>query len=278
MRIMLVGNPDSGAGDAGDVAGLMRAHGADVEAVGPGEADRAIQAPPDRLVVAGGDGSIAPAADAAVRAGVPLAVVPVGTANDFARALGLPEDLEEASRIAAAGTETRPFDLGWMDGRPFVNVASLGLPPAAARKAHGLKRLLGPTAYAVGGVRAAATAHPVRCAARCDGQDVFEGNAWQVTVACSGAFGGGSDVRADPHDGLLDLVAVEAGSRAGLALRAYGLRRGTLETQKGVRSCRGSSVELDVPANTSFNVDGEIVEAGPVGFSVEAAALDVVVG
>ncbi len=123
-----------------------------------------------------------------------------------------------------------------MDGRPFVNVASLGLAPAAAERAHGLKRVLGAAAYAVGGVRAAMAEDPIRCAARCDGREVVSGEMWQVTVACSGAFGGGSEVDADPSDGRLDLVAIEAGSRLALARRAVGLRRGTVESQHGVHS------------------------------------------
>jgi diacylglycerol kinase (ATP) len=278
MRIALIRNPDSGSGEADEIAGLLRAAGADVEAFGPGEADRGVSARPDRIVVAGGDGSIGPAAAAAARAGVPLAVVPVGTANDFARTLGLPDEPAEAARLAATGSRMRRLDLGRMDGRPFVNVASLGLAPAAAERAQGLKRLLGPAAYAIGAVRAAVSAEPARCEARCDGREAFSGDAWQVTVACSGAFGGGSEVDADPHDGLLDLVAFEAGSRLVLARRAQGLRRGTVETQEGVHSCRAARVELDVPAETSFNVDGEVVESGPAAFWVEAGAFELIVG
>lgn len=89
--------------------------------------------------MAGGDGSIAPAAAAAASAGIPLAVIPAGTANDFARELDLPRDIEEACRLAAAGRETRSLDLGRMGERPFVNIASAGLAPVAASEASGLK-------------------------------------------------------------------------------------------------------------------------------------------
>jgi len=278
MRIALLRNPDSGSGQAGDVAGLLRAAGAEVDEFGLDEADRAVAAHPDRIAVAGGDGSLGTAAAAAVGAGVPLAVVPVGTANDFARAMDLPRDPADAATVAATGKRTRRHDLGRMGDRPFVNVASLGLPPAAAERAHGLKGLLGPAAYAVGGVRAAASADPIHCLASCDGEEVFDGDAWQVTVACSGSFGAGSEVDAEPHDGRLDLVAFEAGSRLALARRAYGLRRGTVESQSGVHSFRGADISLEVPAGTGFNVDGEVVEAGPVSFGVDPEPLEVVVG
>ena len=62
--------------------------------------ERAVRSRPDRLVVAGGDGSIAPAAAAAGAAGIPLAVVPAGTANDFAERLGLPSDVAAACELA----------------------------------------------------------------------------------------------------------------------------------------------------------------------------------
>jgi diacylglycerol kinase (ATP) len=156
-------------------------------------------------------------------------------------------------------------------------VASVGLAPVAARAATGLKRRLGPLAYAVGAVRAGFATSPLRCRVRCDGDEVFAGRAWQLTVACSGAFGAGASVDADPADGKLDVVAIEATSRLALVRRAYGLRAGRLESQPAVATGRGSEVSVDVPEGTSFNVDGEIVEAGPSRFAIEPAAFEVVV-
>ena len=203
------------------------------------EADRIVAHAPERLVVAGGDGTIGPFAALAGWLGVPLAVIPAGTANDFASAHGLPDDLREAAELAATGTHTRTLDLGQLaDGQPFVNVASAGLASVAARRAEPLKRRLGPLAYAVGAARAAATAHPLPTAVRADGREVFAGACWQAIVAVSGAFGGGSGVaEADPRDGALDVVLLPAGSRLGLARRAWGLRRQTIAQQARGRAC-----------------------------------------
>ena len=278
MRIALLANPDSGSGDADDVAGRLRSHGAEVDSFGLDEAERVASASPERIVVAGGDGSIGCAAGVAARARVPLAVVPVGTANDFASAIGLPDDLGEACELAATGTETRPLDLARMDGRPFVNVASLGLAPAAARRAHGLKGALGPAAYAVGAIRAGVGTDPTPCRVVCDGAEVFSGEAWQATVACTGAFGAGVELDADPFDGLLDVVVIEAGSRAALAVRAYGLRRGSIGSQNGVRTARGQTVEVELGGVRDFNVDGEVLESDDARFGVDAGAVEAVVG
>ena len=170
-----------------------------------------------------------PAAAAAGRAGIPLAVVPAGTANDFARRLGLPDGITAACRLAVRGTKLESLELGWMnDERPFVNVASAGLPAPAAEKARGWKDRLGPLAYAAGALSAGMTAKPLTCLVVCDGREVLAGEAWQVTVAASGAFGAGASIEeADPTDGSLEVVAIEAGSRIGLVSLAYHLRRGT---------------------------------------------------
>jgi diacylglycerol kinase (ATP) len=89
------------------------------------ELERVAADAPERLAVAGGDGTVAGAAELAGRLGVPLGVIPGGTANDFVRTSGLPLDPLEAARLAVTGTELRRLELGRLgDGRPFVNVAS----------------------------------------------------------------------------------------------------------------------------------------------------------
>jgi diacylglycerol kinase (ATP) len=272
----LLANPESGRGQAPAVERMLRDRGAEVRRFALDDRADAVACGPDRIVVAGGDGSLGCAAEAAARAGVPLAVVPVGTANDFARALELPMDLAEACRLAVEGTETRRLELAWMGERPFVNVASAGLSPVAAAKAHGLKRLLGPLAYSVGALRAGLAAQPVRCRVRCDDDPLFDGSAWQVSVAATGAFGGGATLDGDPHDGRLDVVVIEAGSRARLVFHAYGMRAGGVESQRGVRSARGREVEVHTHGTAAFNVDGEVLEADGGRFHVEGRAFALV--
>ena len=176
MNVVLLVNEASGSGtDAGELEAALRAEGADVRRLRLDRSGEAVAAGPERVVVAGGDGSIAAAADAAGALGVPLAVVATGTANDFARRMALPDEPGEACRLAVRGTGLRRLDLARLDGRPFVNVASAGLASAAAQRARPLKGLLGPVAYMAGAVRTAATEQPLRCAVRCDGRELFAG-------------------------------------------------------------------------------------------------------
>ena len=282
--LALLVNTKSGQGEAERVEELLEETGVAVGCFDVREPERAASSGAERLVVAGGDGSIGPAAAAASAEGIPVAVVATGTANDFVAGLGLPSELEEACRLAAIGEERRTLDLAYVSERPFVNVASIGLSPDAAEHADGLKGRLGPLAYPLGALKAGLTAHPVRCSVHCDGELVHDGEAWQVSVASSGAFGGGAELEADASDGRLDLVVIEGGSRVHLVRHAYGMRLGSVEGQSGVLDRRCASVELRLAGGGCLNVDGEIVEAdelaqqGTISFRVEHEAFDLIVG
>ncbi|MBA2644779.1 MAG: hypothetical protein H0U80_04980, partial [Solirubrobacterales bacterium] len=134
-----------------------------------------------------------------------------------------------------------------------------------------LKRVLGPLAYGAGAVRAASSADPIFCRVTVDGREVFAADSWQVIVAVTGAFGGGSELgSADPEDGRLDVAVLPAGSRLGLARRAWGMRRGTICAQPDVIHHQGREIVLELPEGTELNVDGEVVVAA----TPERATLD----
>jgi diacylglycerol kinase family enzyme len=80
----------------------------------------------DLIAVGGGDGTLNAAADCVMQMNRPLGILPMGTANDLARTLGIPADLDAAVQIIAAG-RTRRIDLDLVNGHPFFNVASIGL-------------------------------------------------------------------------------------------------------------------------------------------------------
>jgi diacylglycerol kinase family enzyme len=275
--IALLANPASGRGAAPRVQHDLRALGAELRLAGDADELRTAATGADRIAVAGGDGSVGPAAAVAASLGIPLAVMPCGTANDFVRALGLPDDVDAACRLAVDGRRLRALKLSHMDDRPFVNVANGGLAAAAAQRAAPLKSRLGPLAYIAGAAWAGAIERPRRCRVRCDDRLVFEGAVWQVTVASSGAFGGGSDIGpADATDGVLDVAVIPAGARVRLVQRAWGMRSGRLTDQRDVRHQRGSKVEVE--GKLDYNVDGEIVRARSARFTVQPGAFKLVTG
>ncbi len=170
LRVALVANAGSGSCDPDQCVEWLRTFGAEVELFAIDELEQAVASGADRLVVAGGDGSIAPVAAAAGRAGMLLALLPAGTANDFARRMGIPPQMGPAARLAARGTELKKLELGWMDDRPFVNVASAGLPGPAARTAKRWKQALGTLGYAAGALVAGLTAKAVPTRVECGGR------------------------------------------------------------------------------------------------------------
>jgi len=258
-------NPEAGALDDDVVAEAVRALSADGAA--------------DRIVVAGGDGSVGLCARLAEELDVALAVIAVGTANDFARAHGLPLDVDEACALARTpDAATRRADLAEVGKRPFVNAASAGLSVIAAREARPHKARLGPLAYAVGALKAGVSASPLACRVVCDGEECYAGKAWQVVVGVTGAFGGGSEIGvSSAQDGQLDVAVVPAGSRVGLVRRAYGMRSGRLTAQDDVPHLRGATVELELDGEAQFNVDGELCGCDPPRFAARPPGFELVV-
>lgn len=133
--------------------------------------------------------------------------------------------------------------------------------------------------YPLGALGAGLLESPLDCRVIVDGGEVFAGRAWQLTVASSGAFGGGSSIAtADPGDGRLDVLVIPPGLRLILPLRALGMRLGNLADQPGVVHVRGEDVEARVEPGTPFDVDGEVVQApARVPFCVRDGAFALVV-
>ncbi|MGH9943319.1 MAG: diacylglycerol/lipid kinase family protein, partial [Pyrinomonadaceae bacterium] len=196
-----------------------------VMTVGPGDAVRAAEeaarAGCERLFVAGGDGTLneavngVAAVDGAL-ARVTFGLVPLGTGNDFAQALGLPEEVDEALKILAAG-RTVQVDVGVLNGRRFVNVSAGGFIAEVSDAVDPqLKSFAGKLAYLVGGAQVLFDYEPDRArlhALRGDGTVLDREFDVQMFAVCNSRLVGGGRAIA-PHalidDGLLDVCVVEA--------------------------------------------------------------------
>src|SRR4051794_32325460 len=147
----------------------------------------------DLVVVGGGDGSMNAAVDGVVAVNLPLGVLPLGTANDLARTLGLPTDLAGACRVIADG-HTRRIDLGWVNGKHFFNAASLGLSVAISRQmAPEVKSRWGVLAYGITALRTLWSARPFRADIRVNGER-HRVQTVQIVVGNGVYFGGGMAV------------------------------------------------------------------------------------
>ncbi len=265
VQLALVVNPRSGAGrNADEIVALLEGDGRTVATFELDDVDAAAASGPDRLVIAGGDGSIGCAFEAAARHRVPLAVLPAGTANDFARAMGIPPSIERAAPTAVdPDAEEREVWGGLIDGRPFVNVASIGLGVYAAEQAAPMKSVLGPVAYGVGAAVAAFRGRYARARVVVDGEEVFDGDAWQVLIGASGSFGGVAQLPlSDPDTPELEAFVLPSGPRASLLRRAWGMRHGG--SRGGVQVSQGREIVVDLDPDRQWNVDGEVLDLGDV--------------
>lgn len=284
-RALLVYNPRAGNRGPSRCLPLlitrMESWGWDVRSVACEGADTteavrgALREGVDTIVSAGGDGTAHLLANTMVGSNARLAVLPCGTANDFARALRLPMNPLTALEQLREGHTTR-IDLGWVNGHYFLNVASIGV---AADVAHAVtperKHRWGRWVYLLEVAR-----HVVRPQAvpvtlclqgRCDRLE-----AYQISVANGCCFGGGFRVSAEAalDEGLLDVIVVEPGfwNLAKGALRLHPTLMGHL----GSRSCRTTELTIETPTAILANLDGEsVVLEPPLCFKVVPRSLEI---
>ena len=237
---------------------------------------------PDLLVVGGGDGTISCAADAVAGTPTTLGVLPLGTANDFARTLEIPADLSSAIDALING-KVVDIDLGRVEGRAYLNVASIGLSTAVTEAlSPRAKRLLGPLAYPVATLRAFRRHRPfTACLEFPDGDhpDVELTDLLQVAVGNGRHYGGGNTVApsASIDDHLLDVYAIPRGRWRDHVSIAHLFRDGRFVDHDRVHHVRTRSVRVTTDEPLAVNLDGEIATRTPVAFTVERNAVRVVV-
>ncbi|PZQ18011.1 MAG: lipid kinase [Ancylobacter novellus] len=232
----------------------------------------------DLVVAAGGDGTLNAAAPGLLEISRPLGVLPVGTANDLARTLGLPVDLDAAMDVVAEGA-TRRIDLGLVNDTPFFNVASLGLSVELAEALTGdLKKRFGKLGYAIAAVRTLSKAKPFRAEIVSEGRKV-RSLTLQVAVGNGKFYGGGNQVyeAAVVDDGVLDLYSLEFTRAWRLVLMLKALRFGQHGSWREIRNMRGADFEIRTRRPRPVNADGEIVTETPARFRILPRALEVIV-
>lgn len=250
------------------------------------EVARAVDAGSRLLLVGGGDGTVSTVAGMLADLPAPrrpvLGVLPLGTANDFARTLDLPVDPASAISTLTTG-KVVDIDLGRANGSPFLNVASLGLSVAATKALRPvLKRRLGPFAYPVAALTAYRRHIPFRARLtfpEADHQPLDLGDLLQVGVGNGRHYGGGNTVAPDAgiDDSTLDLYAIRAGRLREHLSVARLLRDGTLVHHEHVQHLVTRAVVLSTDEPLPVNLDGEIVTGSPVEFRVQRNAVEVVV-
>lgn len=244
--------------------------------------DRVMTDPPRLLVVGGGDGTAGAAATRVAGTTTVLGVLPLGTANDFARTLELPPDPAVAAREMLGG-KVVDLDVGRVNGSAYLNVASFGLSVEVTRRlTPRLKRFLGPAAYAVATLGAFRHHRPF--AARLefpdgDREPLDLDELLQVAVGSGRHYGGGNTVSptASLDDGLLDVYAIVKGRMRDHVSIARLLRDGSLIEHDQVRHVVTRAVDVVMTEPMPVNLDGELAATTPAAFRVDRNALHVAV-
>lgn len=213
MTYWLVANPEAGDGQRGREFWLEQLKNAGI--TGPECCDLAEQSwqaqvkADDIVMVAGGDGSVNAGASLCLERNATLAVLPSGTANDFARNLALPAEPAAVCELVQQGV-TQLVDVAEFGGGIFLNVAHIGLGTLPARESKGsAKKLLGRFSYGVELLRKVNAKRGFHAEIECD--QAFVRGRWLSIAVSSGAFfGGGNEIpQATADDGLLDVIAVK---------------------------------------------------------------------
>jgi YegS/Rv2252/BmrU family lipid kinase len=165
--------------------------------------------PEDVVMVAGGDGSVNTGARLCLSKGATLAVLPSGTANDFARNLDLPEEPEALCALIAEG-KTHQVDVAEYGDKLFLNVAHIGLGTLPVREAEPAgKKLFGRFSYGLELLRRLNARRGFKAEIRC-GKGYVKGRWLSIAIASGAFFGGGNEIpEASANDGQLDVIAVK---------------------------------------------------------------------
>ena len=283
-RVQLIVNPSAGHGAgarlAPELLARLRGQGLECEArssSGPGEitalVGEALRNGVDCVAVAGGDGSVNEAVNGYIgtaRESQALALIPVGTGNDFAKMLGLSRDWRLACERIVAGKRRR-VDAGRCNGRMFANGIGAGFDAQVALEANGIRWLRGNAVYGVALARTLLLHYATPRARIVHDAGVIERRITLLAAANGTTYGGAFRMApdADVGDGLLELVVADALSRMGILRLVPHVMRGTHVGREGVTVLRTRRVVVETDAPLVVHADGEIIDRAATRLEVE---------
>jgi diacylglycerol kinase (ATP) len=239
-------------------------------------AERAVRDGCTHLFVGGGDGTLNEALNgvALVEGAldtVTFGVIPLGTGNDFATALGIPVELDEALTVLVEA-HVRAVDLGTVNGRLFANISGGGFfAEVSGSVTPQMKTVAGRLAYLIGGTQVLLDFTPIRASIDADGgRTAFDTSLYAFAVCNSRTFGGGNLIA--PHaivdDGWLDVCVIDAMSTLEFVTLLRAVSRGTHVDDPRVRYLRAASLTLTFDEPVSINTDGEVLSASRCDYRV----------
>lgn len=233
----------------------------------------------DLVIVGGGDGTVNAVLKGVLETGLPLGILPFGTANDLARTLGIPSDPIAAAAVIVSG-RTRRIDVGQVNDQFFVNVASMGLSVELARRMTGnLKRHMGRLSYPLAAIKTVLYTSPFTAEVATIDRTIRL-RSLQIAVGNGVYYGGGMAVyeAAAIDDQCLDFYSIEPRRFWQWPLFLTAFRRGRNRNLVGMRAfCSPGPLEIRTDPPLPVNTDGEITTTTPARFKLLPGALSVFV-
>src|SRR5918995_1875322 len=228
-------------------------------------------------VVMSGDGLIGQVGGALAGTGAAMGIVPGGRGNDLARVLGISDQPAEAVALLAQ-RPTRKVDVGEVNGRRFLGIASIGFESIANRIANETDRLGGGLVYLYAGLRTLARWKAARFTITLDRERTFSYAGYSVQVANSRAFGGGFFIapEAELDDGLFDVVSVGHSGKLRFLAGMPKARKGTHIQEERVKVVRAADVKVTADRKFAVYADGEHLADLPARLKVLVGALTVI--
>ncbi len=209
--------------------------------------------------------------------GAVLGILPGGRGNDTARMLAIPPQIDAACAVIAGGAE-RDLDIGDVEGRSFIGIASLGFDSDANRIANAAPSQLGRLVYVYGALRALAAWQPAAFELRLDGEPLSY-TGYSAAACNTGCYGGGMllapDARVD--DGLLDVVLIAQHAKRGFLRNLPRAFSGAHVHHPAVRVLRGRELRVDADRPFTVYADGDPIGDTPVTIRIVPHALRVLV-
>lgn len=231
----------------------------------------------DMVIVGGGDGTLNAIADSLVETQLPLGIIPLGTANDLARTLQIPLNILEACKTIATG-HPYAIDLGWVNGKHFFNVASIGLSVKITENlSKERKRRWGVLAYPATALEVIRRSRPLRAEITSQGETI-KVKTLQIAIGNGRYYGGGLAVAHDAaiDDQRLDLYSLELEHWRQIFGLAFALLRGKHAETPGSRYLSGTEFEINTSRPHKINTDGEITSKTPAKFKLISQAISVI--
>jgi diacylglycerol kinase (ATP) len=286
-RALAIVNPAAGNGKGAKLAGRLADElaevGLSVDVVttpGPGEAARlasgAVEDGYESVIAVGGDGTANEVANGLVDTQVALGLYPIGSGNDFARALGYPRRRKDLGAFLA-GARPRRIDVGEVNGRIFLNAAGVGIDGHVAERVVASQRVVGPMlGYLVGSLVSIVTYRPRPMRITIDGA-TREGRHLVVVAANGTHFGSGMKVAPDAKldDGMLDIIVGGDLGRWASVVALGKIYRGTHVDGKTIFAFRSPTLEVALDKPLPMEVDGEAARADALHVRIRPKALTV---